>query len=75
MKRMNEKELYVIEVIKSWYGPCKTKHHLSDYNYNPVTFATQEAARAEVDRLDQTVYELSHNESSRPVYTVKPLNP
>jgi hypothetical protein len=64
------KKTYVIEVLKEWYGPSKTRHHLADYQDCLMTFNTRESAQAKADSLDQTVYELSHNESGRPTYTV-----
>jgi hypothetical protein len=68
---MKTKSKYAIQVTKYWYGPAKTAHRLSEYPSTvPVLFTSVKAAQARCDQLDDTVYELEHNESSRPDYSV-----
>ena len=61
---------YLVKETREFYGPKKTAELVTDYWGDPETFPTREAAQARIAELDAAPYFASHNESSRPEYSV-----
>lgn len=62
---------YAIRETRHYYGPATSTGYLTDERGYVRTWTSRATAQAEIDRLDAQVYELSHNESSRPTYQIR----
>jgi len=64
------KAQYAIVVTRSYYGPRTTKTRLIDDRNGGDWTGTRREAREEIEALDEGTYYLSHNEYSRPSYSI-----
>jgi hypothetical protein len=64
---------YQIRSTRYFYGPIKTKFIVEDACYGPLVLPSRRAALEWIKSQDDTVYYLSHNEHSRPTYTLVPI--
>jgi len=60
---------YAIVVTRYWYGPKKTKRRMLDDSGREWRGTRAEALK-EIAALETDRYYLSHNEASRPTYSI-----
>jgi len=65
---------YVIVRTRYFYGPNEARDVLTDGRDRPLTFESRKDAKAHIADLDEEIYYLAHNESSRPSYRVYKLD-
>ncbi|MGR3315418.1 hypothetical protein [Roseovarius indicus] len=65
---------YRIKATHTFYAPTPDLERVLDDGFEPLEFDTEADALTEIERLDERVYYLGHNECARPTYEIFAAN-